>query len=174
MTHSTNLLVIIDPSDTDGHLVREAAVHAAGTGAGLVVLSVMSEADYRARARAVNDIRQLNFEYTYDHAVEASRHVALRIATAVLTDTDVPFEAVGAIGKPEEAALKAAREYDCNHVLVAGHRRRIWDRIRGLPDLETAIERVFPGNVTVFFDHLHDASPAPPDLTNPSIPHKPT
>ncbi|WP_435157935.1 universal stress protein [Haladaptatus sp. DFWS20] len=173
MTHATNLLVVVDPTDTEGHPVQEAAAHAAGTGTGLVVLSVMTYDDYRARARAVNGIRQLNFEYTYDHAVEASRHVALRITDAVLADSDIPFEVIGFVGTPVEAVHTVAEEYDCDHVVVTGHRRSIWDIIRGVPDLATTIEKTFPGNVTVFFDHLRDEPLAPPTIVGPNVPHKP-
>ena len=159
MTHSQPILVVIDPTDTAGHLLQEAAAHARGTGSDLIVLSVMSTADYEARAEALNDLRQLNLYYTYDHAVDASYNVAERLALEALGDSDVEFTAIGYVGRPEDAVLAACDRYDCEHVFVAGHRRALRDVLRRIPDTAVSIERSFPGNVTVFYDHLFAESP---------------
>lgn len=159
MSHSKPLLVVIDPVDTEGHLLHEAAAHARGTGSDLVVLSVMSNADYEARARAINGLRDLDFRYTYDRAVESSRHVALRLAQEALDDTGVEFTAIGYVGAVEDAVLAASEVFDCESVLIGGHRRGLWDILRRAPDLSAGIERSFPGNVTVFYDHHIGGSP---------------
>lgn len=159
MSHSQPLLVVIDPVDTEGHLLHEAAAHARGTGSDLVVLSVMSNADYDARARAINGLRDLDFRYTYDHAVESSRHVALRLAQEALTGSDVEYIAIGYVGAVDDAVLAASEVFDCESVFVGGHRRGLWDVLRRVPDLPAVVERIFPGNVTVFYDHHIGESP---------------
>lgn len=154
MSQSPPLLVVIDPLDTEGHLLHEAAAHARGTGSDLVVLSVMSSADYDARARAVNGLRDLDFRYTYDMAVESSRHVALKLAQEALDGIGVEFTAIGYVGAVEDAVRAAADVFGCESVLVGGHRRRLRDILGRVPDVPTSIERAFPGNVTVFYDHF--------------------
>lgn len=162
MSHSKPLLVVIDPVDTEGHLLHEAAAYARGTGTDLVVLSVMSNADYDARARAINGIRDLDFHYTYDRAVESSRHVALRLAQEALDDTGIAFTAIGYVGDVDDAVLAASEVFECENVLIGGHRRGRWDILRRAPDLSAVVERIFPGNVTVFYDH-HVGEPSAGD-----------
>lgn len=171
MSDPKPLLVVIDPVDTEGHLLHEAAAHARGTGSGLVVLSVMSNADYEARARAINGLRDLDLYYTFDHAAEASRHVALRLAHEVLDDTGIEFTAIGYVGAVEDAVLSASEIFGCESVLIGGHRHGLWDILRRAPDLSTVVERIFPGNVTVFYDHHIGESSAGDPVTEHLTPN---
>lgn len=151
-----NTLVVVDPAEQNHHLVQKAAASALGADSNLVVLSVMPPADYEARRRAIADIRALDYEYTHDQAVQSSRNVARRISNEALAGSDVSFEPVGMVGRVRNAVLEAAETYDCDHVVVAGHRRRIRDLLPVVTDLPTWLERTFPGHVSVYFDNAPD------------------
>lgn len=160
-----NTLVVIDPTEPNDHLVQKAAASATGANSDLVVLSVMSPETYQSRQRAINDLHGhgYNFEYTHDTAVDASHNVATRIAIESLGN-DATFRSVGVVGRVQDAVLETAEKYDCDHVVVTGHRRRFRDAFWGSKDLATRLEDTFPGHVSVYFDN------APPETSSESIP----
>lgn len=170
---SKNTLVVVDPAEQNHHLVQKAAASATGADSNLVVLSVLSPEAYEARRRAIADIRGFDYSYTHDQAVQSSRNVALRIANEALADSDVSFEPVGKVGRFRNAVLDAAETYDCDHVVVAGHRRRIRDVLLGVTDLPTWLERGFPGHVSVYFDNAPDEPSIESEIDESILPPNP-
>lgn len=168
-----NTLVVVDATEQNHHLVQKAAASATGADSELVVLSVLSPADYAARRRAIDDTRGFDYRYTLEQAVQSSRNVALRIGNEALADSDTSFEAVGMVGRFRDAVLEAVETYDCDHIVVSGHRRRIRDRLSGVGALPTWLERSFPGHVSVYFDNAPDEPSIAPEADESIIPPKP-
>lgn len=105
-------------------LIAEAGRLAAGVGADLVVLHVRTEDDYEEDRRAIEDVPDIeSASYDVDQATEGAGQVAADLASEALTDVDVEYEAVGAIGEEADRILGTAEEYDCDHVFLAGRRR---------------------------------------------------
>ena len=117
-------LVVVHPVDGIEWLVAEAGRLAAGVGAELVVLHVDSEADYEEKRREFDEV-MADEAATYDlgQAVEGAEQVADEVAREALSDVDVKYEVVGAMGEQGERILGVAEERDCDHVFIPGRRR---------------------------------------------------
>jgi len=116
-------LAVIDPTDAAKDLLREAGTLAAGVGADLVVIHVTTEDEYGGRREAMEAIPNSTADYTPDDAEAGAAQFAADLADEILGDLDVEYETAGYLGKKAEKTLRAADEYDCDHIFLAGRKR---------------------------------------------------
>lgn len=119
--------VVVDGSDAETELVREAGELAAGVGASLVVCSVIDQDDLDEYDETIEAIERS--ERT-SYGVEARENVASQrardVSNDVLDDVDVEYETAGLVAEDGDRANKIvdlATELDCDHVFIVGRRR---------------------------------------------------
>ena len=117
-------LVIVEPIDEIGELVREAGELAAGVGADLRIAHVTTNDEYEENREAMQEVARLERGgYDIGQANEGARQFATEVAHEALGDIDVEYEAVGAVGDKADEVLRLADEHDCDHVFIPGRKR---------------------------------------------------
>ena len=120
-------LVVVDDSEQHRKLLREAGELASGTGAELVLLSVLSEEEFEADMETIETIAGVeNIGYGQQEALDVSANFAEGIADEELDDIDVEYRAVGRVvdeGEHAHAIIDVAEDNDCDHVFLTGRRR---------------------------------------------------
>lgn len=116
-------LVVIEGSETIDSLLREAGELAAGVDAELLLVHVTTEEEFSERADALASVHGLDATYDVMQAREGAKQVATDIATKVLSDIEVEYEAIGRLGDVHDEVLAVADEHDCDHLFVAGRKR---------------------------------------------------
>jgi nucleotide-binding universal stress UspA family protein len=151
-------LVVLSESDTGKELLGEAAELAAGVGAELVCLSVLTEEEYDHDIDVLTMLDQA--EGTTSHGggrsfegegrEELARNEGERLARPVLGETGVDYEIVGQVVSDgiAEAVVDAATDADCDHVFLVGNRRSpVGKAVFG--DVAQTVILDFDGPVTV-------------------------
>jgi nucleotide-binding universal stress UspA family protein len=151
-------LVVLSESDTGKKLLREAAELAAGVGAELVCLSVLTEEEYDHDIDVLTMLDQA--EGTTSHGggrsfeeegrEELARNEGERLARPIVEGTDVDYEIVGEVVSEgiAEAVVGAANDADCDHVFLVGNRRSpVGKAVFG--DVAQTVILDFDGPVTV-------------------------
>lgn len=142
-------LVVVDRHEGIEGFVAEAGRLAAGVDAELVLVNVISEADFEEDRRAMADA--LAFEstqYSLEQAIGSARQFASKIARSALDDLAVEYDVVGAVGDVHDEVLALAADRDCDHVFIVGRRRSPSGKaIFG--DTAQQIILNFPGPVTI-------------------------
>ena len=118
-------LAVVDGTESNGDLLREAGELAAGIGASVVVLSVMTQDGYDDEIAALSEIENIE-RTTYnkepEHLTEAA---AERAATQHLPD--VEYETRGVLvddaGDQADAIIETAESTGCDYVFLVGKRR---------------------------------------------------
>ncbi|WP_435361749.1 universal stress protein [Haloarchaeobius sp. DFWS5] len=122
-------LVVVDDKDVHKELLEDAARHARGPDAELVLFTTMMAEDYEADTDTLESIGSVeNTTYSDASALDGPRNAVRDSAEEVLGDLDweVSYRVVASViesGERPDAILDAADEYDCQHIFVVGRKR---------------------------------------------------
>lgn len=116
-------LVVAEPTDAATELAREAGSLADGVNATVVVIHATTDEEYAARKQAMSSIASSGGSYTTDDAREGAERFARDVADDVLSALDVQYETAGYVGDKADSILRAAEEYDCDHIFLPGRNR---------------------------------------------------
>jgi nucleotide-binding universal stress UspA family protein len=140
------LVVIRNKSAATRELVHEAGEVAAGTGAELRLLHVMPDEEYDERMSS--RLESKTGGYSLDEAESEAKRLAAEVGRRALSDVTVDYDVVGVVGHEEETILDLAKEYDNDHLFIAGRRRSPSGKAL-FGDLTQRILLNFDGMVTV-------------------------
>lgn len=119
-------LVVVDQTEAHRDLLREAAEHASGTDAEIVLLTLMSEERYESDIETLESIGSVeNVSYDSSAVLDAAANETSDTAREILPD-DVGFKSIAkAIDDDERAhaVLDTATNQDCDHIYVLGRHR---------------------------------------------------
>ncbi|WP_049899447.1 universal stress protein [Halococcus agarilyticus] len=119
-------LVVAERTDAHRDLLREAGEHASGADAELVLLRVMTEAEYEADAETLASIGSVeNVSYDSRAVLDAAANDLREMGREVLP-TGIDVETVARATDEDDidtAVLDTAADRDCDHVFVLGRRR---------------------------------------------------
>lgn len=119
-------LVVVEETTAHRELLAEAGEHAAGADAELVLLTVMTEAEYEADTETLASIGSVEgTSYDSRAVLDAAANGLRDLARDVLPE-GIDFEAVAkATGEDERAraVIDTARDRECDHVFVFGRQR---------------------------------------------------
>ncbi|WP_255171681.1 universal stress protein [Natrononativus amylolyticus] len=118
-------LAVVDGTESNGDLLREAGELAAGVGASVVVLSVMTQDGYDDELEALSQIESIE-RTTYNKEPEhLTAAAAERAANQHLPD--VEYETRGLLvedeGERADAIVDTAEDAGCDYVFLVGKRR---------------------------------------------------
>lgn len=120
-------LVVVEDTDIHRMLLADAGEFASAVDAELVLLSLLSESDIDEGVSTLESIAEVEpFSVDESQVMEAASEMAEDIVEEVLDDEDVDTRAVSIVVGEEteaEAILKAADEFDCEHIFITGRRR---------------------------------------------------
>lgn len=117
-------LVVADAAEGVDRITREAGELAAGVDASLVLLHVTTEDEYEEKRDAMADVTGIEGgSYDVSQASEGAKQFAADLADQVLRNIDVDYETVGAVGNKYEKIMQTARDYDVDHIFIAGRKR---------------------------------------------------
>ncbi|MCU4744707.1 universal stress protein [Halobacteria archaeon AArc-m2/3/4] len=142
-------LVTLAGTETGAALLKEAAEHARGANADLVLLSTFT------REEADHDLEVLNRIETSEHgqfgelmSTELAEEVGEQIARSVLSAYDVEYTVVGAITDHRigRRIIDEAERRDCDHVFLLG---KPHSRIENLGEAARRVVRHFDGFTTI-------------------------
>lgn len=145
-------LVVVEDTEQHRKMLREAGELAAGVGADLILLSMLTESEYQEMAETVEAIAQAEQTgFGTDTVLEAARRFARDIAREELEGIDVDYEVVGEAideGERAEAIVHVGDREGCDHVFITGRRRSPTGKAIFGNTAQSVILN-FPGNVTV-------------------------
>lgn len=120
-------LVVVDDTETDDTLLREAGDLAAGTGADLVLLAPVTESEFDQDYEAIERIAETeNTSYSSQDVLDVIRRSTQEDAAAAFEGMDVAYETVVTVIEPDERAdeiTDTADRMNCDHVFIAGQER---------------------------------------------------
>jgi len=120
-------LVVVDETDSHMQLLREAGELAAGVGAELVLLAMLTEEDFEEDYETMEQIsRTEGTSYGDETVLEGARGFARDMASDAFADIDVEYEVVAAVIEEDGHAdqiLESAETHDCDHVFTVGRKR---------------------------------------------------
>lgn len=120
-------LVVVDDTDRHRELLREAGELAAGVGADLVLLSVMTEDEYEQDMETFESIAGIeHIGFGDEQIMEVAENFVESIAREELSGIDVDYEIVGAVVEEDGHArriIRAAENRGCDHIFLSGRRR---------------------------------------------------
>lgn len=117
-------LVVTNASDGVDRITLEAGELAAGVDASVVLLHVTSNSEYEEDRKAMQGVDAIEGgTYDVSQASDGARQFAQDVGDQVLRNVDVEYEAVGAVGDEYEQIMQTARDYNCDHIFVAGRKR---------------------------------------------------
>lgn len=111
------IVAAVDRSDWGKEVVREAASLARALDESLHVVHVISQAEFLEVEAISAEERGTPVE------MERIRDAAADYAREAAEDVDVPFEAVGRVGRPANEVVKYADGQDARYVVVGGRKR---------------------------------------------------
>lgn len=116
----------MERSDAHQELLEEAAEHASGADANLVLLTLITKDQFDADAETLASIGSIeDVSYDSDTVLDATANDIQEFADETVSD-DVEFEAIARAVDDDEradAVLNVAGARDCDHVFVLGRRR---------------------------------------------------
>lgn len=143
-------LVVFDDRGVHQGLLREAAEHASGADAPLLLLVLVDEAAVEEDVETLSSIGRV--ERTHYDAETVLSAVATDLADAardVMDDYDIAFDSKATANDAEaNAVISTAAEHDCDHVFLIG-RRRSPTRKAMFGDLAQQVILNFEGYVTL-------------------------
>jgi|AntRauTorcE11898_2_1112593.scaffolds.fasta_scaffold00239_13 nucleotide-binding universal stress UspA family protein len=120
-------LVLVDPTDPNHELLREAGELAAGVGAPLIVLSLLTKEGYERDREVLETIaREERTSYSTESIDEYAQRTAASTAEETLAGIDVGYDTRGVVlagGDRGSTVVQIAEETDCDHVFLVGKRR---------------------------------------------------
>lgn len=143
-------LVNVGVTEKSHELLVEAAEHAAGADAELVLLSVLTEEqaehDLEVLDR-IGDFERVDFGESQE---ELAGEIGSQIARQVLDDYDVEYTVVGQYVADDLArrVVEEARERDCDHIFLLGRKQSGFGALFGRNRIQRALDE-FEGFATV-------------------------
>lgn len=120
-------LVVLEPSESGQQLLREAGKLAAGVGAPLEVLSLLTEEEYESDLKVLDKIAsEEGTSYSENSIDEHAAHVGQRLATESLGDLNLDYTVEGRSleeGSERDLIIETAESEDCDHVFITGAQR---------------------------------------------------
>lgn len=118
-------LVVFDDSDVHRQLLREAAEHAAGADASLLLLVLVDEGELEEDVEILSSIGEVEqTHYDADTVLSAIADDLADAASDVLEDYAVDFHSMAVAGGDEsEIIMETGRTHDCDHIFLLGRRR---------------------------------------------------
>ncbi|AFK20033.2 universal stress protein [Haloferax mediterranei ATCC 33500] len=141
-------LVVVSPNERSNRILREAGELAAGSGAELVVLTVLPDEEFERTRSALADVGSSDVVYGIDQATESATRKAKRLAREALDDLDVDYRVVADIGPEVDSVLETAEAESCDHLFVSGRRRSPTGKLLSR-DVTQTVMLNFDGPVTV-------------------------
>ena len=143
-------LVVFEDSSVHRGLLREAAEHAAGANAPLLLLVLVDETELEEDVETLSSIGRVEHShYDADTVLSAVAEDLADSARAVMDDFDVTFDSKATSSDGEATAvISTATEHDCDHVFLLG-RRRSPTRKAVFGDLAQQVVLNFDGYVTL-------------------------
>lgn len=121
-------LVIIDDTDQHRDLLREAGELAAGVGAELVLLTLLTETELDENIETMARIADVEGTgYSRQDALEVVSNFGTDLADEVLADLSIAVESLGKVVEEDEEAsqiIATANDKQCDHIFLAGRQRR--------------------------------------------------
>ncbi|GAD53858.1 uspA domain protein [Halarchaeum acidiphilum MH1-52-1] len=119
--------MVVEESPTHENLLREAAEHARGADAPLVVITFATERDIGEgveKFEALGGVEGVPYD-DEDTFIDAAEDALADFVAETLNDSDVEFEPVVRIidGGYGTATLTAADDFDADHIFATGRRR---------------------------------------------------
>jgi nucleotide-binding universal stress UspA family protein len=151
-------LVVVTPGNRGRRLLREAGAYAEGTDTELVLLTVVPEEEFEEKRRAVAGIGSSDAVYTLEQAEDSAEREATAVADDALAGLDVPYHAVGTIGREADAILDVADSEGAEHVFL-GSRRRSPAGKALFGDVAQTVLLEFDGPVTLLMGEDVDETP---------------
>lgn len=143
-------LVNVSVTQKSHELLVEAAEHAAGADAELVLLSMLTteqaEHDLEVMDR-IGDVERVDFG---ESQADLAKEIGQRVAAHVLEDYDVEYAVVGKYVTDDSAhrVVEVAQDRDCDHIFLLGRRRQGFGALFGRDRIQTALDE-FDGFATV-------------------------
>lgn len=144
-------LVVVEPTESSVDLVKEAGELASGVGASVVVFSPMTEEEYENGANVLSTIEDVEGTSIDKNPDRIAMRTAEQYADEHLSETDVEYEALGAVVDDSERAesiLEAAERESCDYVFLVGKRRSPTGKAL-FGDVAQAVILNFDGRVVV-------------------------
>lgn len=143
-------LVNVGATEMSHRLLQEAAEHAVGADAELVLLSILTEEEYDHDLEAIDRIENLERIDLGEHPRDIARSIGERIAETVLDPYDIEFTVVGRYVQDEivQTVLTEATDRNCDHIYLLGRRRSRFGAIFTRDPLREALNE-FDGFVTI-------------------------
>ncbi|MFC6732140.1 universal stress protein [Haladaptatus sp. DYSN1] len=116
-------LVVVEPLDSNRELVREAGEFAKGSGAKLVLLSILPEEEYDERHEARRQGSSGETTYTLEEAEDEALRLATKLGLEELKDLGIEYETVSVVGQLTKRILAAAEDFEADHIFLIGTRR---------------------------------------------------
>lgn len=141
-------LVVVERDGAANYNLTDAVRAADGDGSSLVVLHVMDQNEYNDRRGAICQVNGLSGEgytFTIDQAEAEAAIVAERTAWAAVGNSDVEYDAVGAVGPRLRTILRSAAEHDCEEIVVPETSPRWWGLFG---HFDRSLTKGFDGTVT--------------------------
>ncbi|MFB6112419.1 MAG: universal stress protein [Halobacteriaceae archaeon] len=142
-----NILVAVDDTTENAHLIEAAIGQTQATGGQLVVVHVMPDRRYQAKQQAVAGAglpAGSGFHYGITQARAAAEAIADRAARAAIGTRPIPYTAVGAVGAVGDQVAAVAATYDCRTVVLASEPTWL---ARRFGRTGRQLRRAFGGNV---------------------------
>ena len=118
-------LVVVDDQESGPELLTEVGSLAAGTDSEIVVVSLMTEAEYNEDISTLQQIGEVEQTSYGDSPRTFVEDLASNVAKAALGD-DVTYRAVGELvdeGEQADRILAIADDYGCDYIFLNGKRR---------------------------------------------------
>ncbi|KAB1187670.1 MULTISPECIES: universal stress protein [Haloferax] len=159
-------LVVVTPNERSNRILREAGELAAGSGAELVVLTVIPNDEFEETRSALANVGSSDVVYGVDQATESARRKAKRFARDALDGIDVDYRVVADIGPEVESVLETAQWEACDHLFISGRRRSPTGKLISR-DATQSIMLKFDGPVTVLLGEEDETESESKQKTKP-------
>ncbi|MFC7202502.1 universal stress protein [Haloferax namakaokahaiae] len=150
-------LVVVTPDERSKRILREAGAFAAGSGAELVVLTILPEKEFEQTRSALAAVNSSDVVYGIDQAVDSASRKAKRLARDALDGIDVEYRVIADIGPEEDTILETARWEACDHLFISGRRRSPAGKLISR-DVTQKVMLNFDGPVTVLLADEDEAT----------------
>ncbi|WP_435146092.1 universal stress protein [Halobaculum sp. P14] len=118
-------LVVFEDSESHRQLLREAAEHASGSNASLLLLATIDPDDIEEDVEILSSIGEVEHaHYDAETVLSAAADDLGEAARDVLDEFDVPFDSMAvSTDDKAEAIIEMGHEHECDHAFLLGRRR---------------------------------------------------
>lgn len=146
-------LVTLGGTESSARLLREAAEHATGANAELILLSTFTRQEYEHDLEVLNRIATSERVLAGEQGgADLAREVGEQIARKLLSEFDVDYRVIGAIVDDHlgRRIVSEAENRECDHVFLMSKRR---SRIEGVVgDTARRVLREFDGITSIAYE----------------------